>query len=488
MPKVPRWTDRARNDRASRGQRWLAAVRCPTTRLMAGYVAACAAWVALVQPLLDAKGTALAETIGLVAFLGLTGSLLHRAFSAQMLQLTEARAAQLEAEEHLRAFIDHSPTRISFKDTKGRFLLVNRSFAEWFGVDPGTLPGRSLQHVFPPDLAARYDAMDREVGTSGKPREFYITHHRDGETRISSLIKFPVHTPDGQLAGLGTIASDVTEKIEAEDALRSAKEAADMANRAKSQFLAAMSHELRTPLNAIIGFSEMLAQSDGAKAKPGQVREYGEAIHHSGRHLLGIINDILDISRVEAGKLVLNEEAVVLRNVVEDAVQLVAARAAEGGVGLRIDLPEDCPKLWVDEQRLRQIVLNLVSNAVKFTTPGGVVQVTAACEPAFRIQIRDTGIGMREEDIPKALALFGQVDSRLQRSYEGTGLGLPLSKALVELHGGRLELQSRPGEGTTVSVELPPERLIRDASPRATDAPPVAERPRQGVEGLIAGA
>ena len=438
---------------------------------MAAYVAACVLWVAVIQPLLSPSGTTALQTIGLVAFLGVTGSLLYRAFGEQTIALSEARAARLHAQEHLRAIVDHSPTRINLKGADGRFLLVNQGFADWFGLPVDQLVGRSLLDVFPADLASRYEAMDRAVVESGRPSEFTILHEREGRARTSALIKFPVRTPDGDLLGVGTIAADATEKVEAETVLRRAKEAADLANRAKSQFLAAMSHELRTPLNAIIGFSEMLTGSTTAAVSSTHVQEYAEAIHQSGSHLLGIINDILDISRIEAGKLALNEDVFSLPEVVESAAQLVRQRAARSGVQLVISVPEDCPLVCADEQRLRQILINLLSNAVKFTRRDGTVEVTAAWEKDLVISVRDTGIGMSKEDIPKALALFGQIDNQLSRNYEGTGLGLPLSKAFAELHGGSLEITSDPGIGTTVSVRLPASRIVEPSH-----RPPTAER------------
>jgi signal transduction histidine kinase len=232
------------------------------------------------------------------------------------------------------------------------------------------------------------------------------------------------------------------------------KERAELASRAKSQFLATMSHELRTPLNAIIGFSELLG-SDLSIAERNRV-EYAKDIRDSGSHLLRIINDILDLSKIEAGKLTLDLEPVAMKEVVDSCRRIVAERAAESQLELAVDCPADLPYVRGDLCKLKQIVLNLVANSVKFTPAGGRVTVRAvAAGPVIAVTVEDSGIGIAEEDIPTALAPFGQVDSSLARKYAGTGLGLSLTKSLIELHGGTFELSSRPGEGTAIRFTLP---------------------------------
>ena len=253
-----------------------------------------------------------------------------------------------------------------------------------------------------------------------------------------------------------------------QDAERSAETArvamlhAESANHAKSAFLANMSHELRTPLNAIIGFSEMI-MTDLRESGQNDSKhlEYTEDISSSGKHLLEVINDILDLAKIEAGQLDLREEVVDFEPAIRYCLKLIDGVARANGLELRYQVPDDLPAVWGDEMKLKQVLINLLSNAVKFTPAGGTVSLNAmlAADGGIAIKVADTGIGIAPEDMSAAMVPFQQVDGAASRSYEGTGLGLPLSKALVELHDGRLELESELGVGTTVTVWLPPERI-----------------------------
>jgi signal transduction histidine kinase len=242
--------------------------------------------------------------------------------------------------------------------------------------------------------------------------------------------------------------------------LRRSLELSSADSMSKSQYLATMSHELRTPLNAIIGFSEILKDEILGPIGTARYRDYAANIHKSGAYLLNLVNDLLDFSKIDAGKLDLIEETVDLVKIFGDCIQLMEPQARKAKVTLHAPPAAERFTLKADERRLRQIVLNLLSNAVKFTPEGGDVTLGASLsDDGLALIVADTGIGIAPEDIPRALERFGQIDSTLSRKYEGTGLGLPLAKHLAELHGARLAIDSEAGIGTTVTVTFPPSRI-----------------------------
>jgi signal transduction histidine kinase len=245
--------------------------------------------------------------------------------------------------------------------------------------------------------------------------------------------------------------------------LTRALEAAAAGSQAKSQFLATMSHELRTPLNAVIGFSQILASEIFGPLGDARYRDYARTISESGTHLLNLINDVLDFSKSEAGKLDLHEEPVDLAEAAEHAMRILSGQAQAARVALMFERDLELRPVLADPKRVRQVLLNLLSNAVKFTPRDGRITVRAYRRSGgIAIDVADTGIGIAAADLPIALERFGQVDRERARKHEGTGLGLPLSKRLMELHGGSLELQSSPGIGTTVTIVFPAERVLAD--------------------------
>lgn len=260
---------------------------------------------------------------------------------------------------------------------------------------------------------------------------------------------------------------DVTERRNAEMAMARAKEQADFANRSKSEFLANMSHELRTPLNAIIGFAEIIKDQMFGSAGQPQYVEYAKDIYDSGQLLLSLINDILDMSKIEAGKRNLQEVTLNIDTVAQSVSRLIDARAKEEKVRVNLHIPKNLPLLRGEEKAMKQILTNLLTNAVKFTNEGGSVTLSAMLDLEERmiINVVDTGIGIAPQDITTAMAPFGQIENALSRKHQGTGLGLPLTKALVELHGGTLELKSEKGNGTMVTLTFPATRVVKREAP-----------------------
>lgn len=254
-----------------------------------------------------------------------------------------------------------------------------------------------------------------------------------------------------------------------------ARQRAEAANVSKSRFLAQMSHELRTPLNAILGFSEVMKTEVFGEHSVAAYKEYSSDIHSSGVHLLGLINEILDLSRIEAGRYELNEESVSLVGIVEDCHHLLKLRATNRGINLHEVYEQGLPRLWADERAIRQICLNLLSNAIKFTPQGGDIwlKVGWTASGGQYMSVTDTGAGIPEEEIPVVLASFGQGSNSIKSAEQGAGLGLPIAKSLVDLHGGTFTLRSKLRIGTEVIVTFPPERVVAAMAPMAEPAPPI---------------
>ncbi|MDO8288281.1 MAG: ATP-binding protein [Parvibaculum sp.] len=349
----------------------------------------------------------------------------------------------------------------------GHYLAANRALAEIYGypsrdamLSALTDIGRQL-YVDP----RRRDDFVRMMREGGHVSSFESQVYRlDGEIIWISESCREVRNGVGELLYFEGTVEDITIRKSAERELRAAKEQAEAASRAKSAFLANMSHELRTPLNAILGFSEILRDELLGPLGDKRYCEYAGDILSSGRHLLNVINDILDLTKIEAGHLDLDEQPVDVVGILAACERYVADAAGQAGIVLSIDVPEEDVTITADPTRMKQILLNLLSNAVKFT-PSGSVTLSAGCEAdgGFYFIVHDTGIGMSEENMAKAMLPFQQIDTSLARRYEGTGLGLTLTKSLVEMHGGVLELTSRLGEGTSVIVHLPAWRVETSA-------------------------
>jgi PAS domain S-box-containing protein len=333
-----------------------------------------------------------------------------------------------------------------------------------FGVKPEDLIGRSRIEIAGGQADDPHWRAHLAVIDARQPfRDFrYRLAGPDGQLLHISASGKPVFDEHGVFCGYRGTGNDVTQEMQTIVSLRQAKEQAELANRSKTTFLANMSHELRTPLNAILGFSEVIRDQLFGAAGNLRYVDYARSINDAGRHLLRLINDLLDISRIESGRMDLQEGVVDPREIIQSCELLTRETARSSNIVLSADIAGDIGHLLADERKLKQALINLIGNAIKFTPSGGQVSVTATlrADGGVAIAVRDTGIGMAASDIPKALTPFMQVDSGLNRRHEGSGLGLPLAKALVELHQGQLEIASAPGRGTTVTILLPAERHV----------------------------
>jgi PAS domain S-box-containing protein len=362
--------------------------------------------------------------------------------------------------------------------TEGRLIYMSERLSEMLGRPHR--PGQPV-HDYICEHAVTLEHRDAYLTALAERRPFRGVQVEfktgDGSQRYYALAGKPRFGVDGVFLGYRGISNDITAAVVDAKALREAKEHAEAANRAKSSFLANMSHELRTPLNAILGFADMISLRVLGEHATKQYSQYASHIHEAGTHLLAIINDILDLSRIEAGRSELSESEIGLDVLARSMRTLLDHRFKDNGTAFEIELPEPPPSIIVDERKFSQILINLLSNAFKFTPPGGRVTLGAAwrSDGGLAISVSDTGIGIAAEDIPLVLSAFGQVESMLSRQHHGTGLGLPLAKSLAELHGASLDLQSTPAVGTTVTIWLPPGRVKLGNSP-ATCEPETAVR------------
>lgn len=381
--------------------------------------------------------------------------------------------ARRTAEERLLSAIDSAPAGFSLYDRDDRLVLTNDLYRSFFDpIKDLIVPGKSFKELTEAAVAHRAYAdkhqddkeflcwrIEQHRAGIGEP----ILQLRDGRWVLSREQR----TKEG---GIVAFYSDITILKEREEELKAARQLAEQANQSKTTFLANMSHELRTPLNAIIGFSEMIERKEMGPL-PETYRHYGEIVRASGQHLLSIINDILDLSKLNSGKTELRLEPVNVAEIIHEAVLTVSRKADKARVQITTNLDARCPRIEADPVRLCQVLLNLLVNAVKFTPAGGQIGIsTSVAANELRVVVKDTGIGMAPEDIPRALEPFTQVSKDVTHAQEGTGLGLSISKSLVELHGGRFELASAPKLGTTVTITLPIHRRDRHAAePPALD-------------------
>ncbi|MGQ0675819.1 MAG: PAS domain-containing protein, partial [Rhodospirillales bacterium] len=378
----------------------------------------------------------------------------------------EAEMKVREANQRLADYVETSSDWFWETAAAHRYSYFSDGLQRVLDADPARALGKSRMELAA-DHGADSEKWLKHVADLEARRPFRDLVYQieiAGQRRHVAASGKPVFDAQGRFQGYRGVGRDATAEMAMKQALIEARDAAEVASRAKSEFLANMSHELRTPLNAVIGFSDMLATGLAGPLTAKQ-NEYLHDIGASGRHLLDVINDVLDLAKIEAGRMDLREELLDVAGVVADCTRLVRERARNGGVELEERVAPSL-RLHGDALALKKIVTNLLSNAVKFTEPGGSVTIEAGIDAAGEcvIAVADTGIGMSPEGVEKALELFGQVDSTLTRRHNGTGLGLPLAQSLAVRLGGRLTIDSAPGRGTTVSVALPAGRVLHSAA------------------------
>jgi PAS domain S-box-containing protein len=372
------------------------------------------------------------------------------------------RAAGVPTDEFVLQVVNSVQSPVFVKDEQLRFVLTNDAFCALVGRPNDSLLGLTDHDIVPREQAVFFQEIDRKVLSTGAPYETEeMLTSADGAEYWLFTRKSMVKVASGERYLVGII-SDITQRKRMEKDLLAAKVKAEDANRAKSMFLANMSHELRTPLNAVIGFAEIIKNELLGAINEPRYRDYAGDIHSSGKHLLQLINDILDMTKVEAGTYQLREDVCDVAKVVGDAVASVRNLAIQNELTVHVDVPDDMPFLFADERCVRQALVNFLSNGIKFTPKGGSVTASARLEPdgAIAIAVIDTGIGMAPDDIPQALAPFQQLEGSHGRKYEGTGLGLSLTKSMLDLHEGALQVDSKVGVGTTVTAHFPPRRTI----------------------------
>ena len=381
-----------------------------------------------------------------------------------ILRASKAESEVAAAHARLKDAIESIPAELTIYDADDRLVLGNTRVYE-NNPELATVlrTGSSYDELLRTTAEAGLvmDAQGREEHWFLERRALHasaestsVHERRDG--RWVQL--FERRTSEGGTVNVGV---DITDLKAREKALEQAKMAAEAGDRAKTEFLANTGHELRTPLNAVLGFAQIMeSELHGPLGSP-EYREYAHDILQSGEHLLAVVNDILDMSKIEAGKLELHEDEIDLGEVLDACIPIVRGQAEDAGLDLTVSVPCELPRIHADPMLVKKMVINLLSNAVKFTEPGGSVNVSIQFDrcngPSLCVQ--DTGIGMRAEDIPRVLMPFEQVDGALARNYEGTGLGLSLTKSMIELHGGAIEIESRLGVGTAVRLQFPNERV-----------------------------
>jgi signal transduction histidine kinase len=360
----------------------------------------------------------------------------------------------------LQSTLENIGEGLSVFDRRGRLIAWNSRFCELLELPPDLPVGAPLRDILMLQAGRDFGRDDPSAEVAKRLELFYrdVPTTKERVTPPGRILQISRRAmPDGAIV---SVYSDVTDLKASERKLIQARSQAEMANHAKSEFLANMSHELRTPLNAIIGFSEIIAHELFGPLGNEKYLDYMKDIHKSSLHLLAIINDVLDMSKIEAGKLELSKEPLNIRHLIGEVIRMMREWAESRSIEMVTKLPVEEVEIWADERAMKQIFLNLMSNAIKFSRDGGQVCIRVVSdEPGLAVvEFEDHGIGMTEEELERALQPFGQAKPSTTRNYGGTGLGLPITKGLIEAHGGKLAIESRADQGTIARISLSTER------------------------------
>jgi signal transduction histidine kinase len=361
----------------------------------------------------------------------------------------------------LQSTLENIGEGLSVFDSRGRLIAWNSRFCELLELPPDLTVGAPLRDILMLQaVRGDFGRDDPSAEVTKRLELFYrdVPTTKERVTPRGRILQISRRAmPDGAIV---SVYSDVTDLKASERKLIQARSQAEMANHAKSEFLANMSHELRTPLNAIIGFSEIIAHELFGPLGNEKYLDYMNDIHKSSLHLLAIINDVLDMSKIEAGKLELSKEPLNIRHLIGEVIRMMREWAESRSIEMVSKLPVEEVEIWADERAMKQIFLNLMSNAIKFSRDGGQVCIRVVSdEPGLAVvEFEDHGIGMTEEELERALQPFGQAKPSTTRNYGGTGLGLPITKGLIEAHGGKLAIESRADQGTIARISLSTER------------------------------
>ena len=373
-------------------------------------------------------------------------------------ELKRTQQALTASDKRFRDFADSASDWLWEMDENLRFTYITDLVQKLAGLPVESMIGNTREQLITrPEERDAWRSHLEDLEAHRPFRNYRYTYKRaDGVELYWSISGKPIHDENGKFLGYRGTGTDITESKHAEDALQAALATAEQANQAKSEFLATMSHEFRTPLNAILGFSEMLREQYFGPLGSDNYSDYANDIHHSGQHMLELVNDVLDIAAIEAGKREVGNEPVQVEKLLLNSVRNLEKASEDGGISLSLSVPDGLPTLHSDPRSITQIMYNLLSNAIKFTPRNGEIDVSVRTgDSSLLIMVKDTGIGIPADRLDSITDPFVQADSDPHRTQEGSGLGLSIVKSLVEIHNGGLEIESEEGKGTSVTVRLP---------------------------------